>query len=376
MFETKTRSAVVAEDVKPKSRTKPLLALLAVVAIGALGALLFLRGRAPMEAPELEPSALPPPAMETIAVLPFKSLGTDGSDELTDGLAEEITSELTSLEGLQVVSSSTAASHARAEVGTQQIGERLGATHVVLGTVQWDDRDTREPRVRITPQLVRVADDIQIWSESFDRSASDPLDIQSEIAGAVARQVGMSILGWEGEEVLQALLEDQEVALPLPEAAPPETSPPVASRAAGSVRSLSPKSDGGDGSEDSQALAQGADTESDTASAEPAVGSVGLHVQFTSRVPDGVFTLYADDQQILKEQFQYEKKSRLLRPKRALGGFQATREISSATRTLRIYLLVDGESKLTTVSTAFAPGEDRNLIVELFRKGTIEARLE
>jgi serine/threonine protein kinase len=376
MFETKTRSAVVAEEEAPKSRTKPLLALLAIVVIGALATLFFLRGRTSVDAPELETAALPPPTMETIAVLPFKSLGADESDELTDGLAEEITSELTSLEGLQVVSSSTAASHARAEVGTQQIGERLGATHVVLGTVQWDDRDTRDPQVRITPQLVRVADDIQIWSERFDRSAADPLDVQSEIAGAVARQVGMSILGWEGEEVLQALLEDQEVALPLPEPEPSETPTRVASSAASSDRSSSPGSDAGGGADDSQGLDRDTDTESDIASAEPAVEPAMLHIQFTSRVPDGVLTLYADDRQILKEQFRYEKKSRLFRPKRALGGFQATREISSATRTLRIYLLVDGESKLTTVSTDLAPGEDRNLIVELFRKGTVEARLE
>ena len=375
MFETKTRVAVVPEEEAPKSRTKPLLALLAVVAVGALAVLFLLRGREPTMTPTPETDALPAPAKETIAVLPFKSLGGGESDELTDGLAEEITSELTSLEGLQVVSSATAASHARTEAGTQQIGERLGATHVVLGTVQWDDRESRDPRVRITPQLVRVADDIQIWSESFDRSAAEPLDVQSEIAGAVARQVGISVLGWEGEEVLKALLEDRQIALPVPEVETPRTPIPADP---GSTRGPQPASASAAAAETQAASGPAGETrpQGDTDPSETLIGTVTLDIAFTSRVPDGVLTLYADDQQILKQQFKYDKKSRFLRPKRALGGFEAHLEISSATRTLRIYLLVDGESKLTTIATDLAAGETRSLIIELFRKGTVEARLE
>jgi hypothetical protein len=87
-------------------------------------------------------------------------------------------------------------------------------------------------------------------------------------------------------------------------------------------------------------------------------------------------TLYADEEQILKEQFRYEKKSRLLRPKRPLGGFETTRKISSDIHSLRIYLLVDGESKLTTVSIDLSAGETRALIIEVLRKGAVEARLE
>ena len=103
---------------------------------------------------------------------------------------------------------------------------------------------------------------------------------------------------------------------------------------------------------------------------------VFLNIQFTSRVPDGVLTLYANEEQILKEQFRYEKKSRLLRPKRPLGGFETTRKISSDIQSLRIYLLVDGESKLTTVSAELSAGETRTLIIEVLRKGAIEASLE
>ena len=375
MFETKARTVVVPEQPPAKARTKPLLALLAVVAVGALAAIFFMRGQETPAASISETSALPPPAMETIAVLPFKSLGSDGSDELTDGLAEEITSKLTALEELQVVSSATAARHARADTGTQQIGERLGASHVVLGTVQWDDKDTPNPRVRVTPQLVRVADDIQIWSESFDRSADEPLDVQSEIAGAVVRQVGMSVLGWEGEEVLQALLEDLAVALPVPDAEPVQSTPTTSSRATSDSRSPD-QVEIADAADESAPLVTDADAPDGPSDLLPSTGPVTLEVHFTSRVPAGILTLYADDTQIIKEQFQYEKKSRLLRPKRALGGFDATREISSAIRTLRVYLLVDGESKLTTLSTEFLAGETRTLSIELFRKGTVEARLE
>jgi len=375
MFETKTRTVVATEPTSSKPRTRPLLALLAVVAIVALGALLFMRGQGIPETAAPETAALPPPAKETIAVLPFKSLGSEDSDDLTDGLAEEITSKLTTLEDLQVISSATAASHARADTGTQQIGERLGAAHVVLGTVQWDDRDTPNPRVRVTPQLIRVADDIQIWSESFDRSATEPLEVQSEIAGAVARQVGMSVLGWEGEDVLQALLDDQEVALPVPEAEPVQSTDTT--RTVSTSNSRRPvESTIADGADRAATLVSDAEAPEAPSNLAPANGPVNLEVYFTSRVPEGILTLYADDDQILKEQFRYERKSRLLRPKRALGGFETTREVSSGTRTLRIYALVDGESKLTTVPTDFLVGETRRLNIELLRKGTVEANLE
>ena len=375
MFETKTRSAVVTDQKPPGSRTKPLLALLAVVAVAALAALFVARGRQTAQIAVPETVALPPPAMETIAVLPFKSLGSDGRDDLTDGLAEEITSKLTALDDLQVVSTATAARHARAEIGTQQIGERLGAAHVVLGTVQWDDRDTANPRVRVTPQLIRVADDIQIWSESFDRSATEPLEVQSEIAGAVARQVGMSVLGWEGEDVLQALLDDQAVALPVPEIEPAE--PTITTRTVSTSDSREPGDLATtDAPKSTETLVADAGTTEDLSSLAPSTGPVTLEVHFTSRVPAGILTLYADDAQILKEQFRYEKKSRLLKPKRTLGGFDAIGEVSPATRTLRIYLLVEGESKLTTVPTEFRAGETRRLNIELLRKGKVEALLE
>jgi serine/threonine protein kinase/TolB-like protein len=375
MFETKARPAVLPEPRSPRSRTKPLLAILAVVVIVAVAALFLLRARQPASTPEPQSAASPPAVTETIAVLPFKSLGGEGGDDLTNGLAEEITSKLTDLEDLQVVSTATAARHARAETGTQLIGERLGATYVVLGTVQWDDSDTRNPQVRVTPQLVRVADDIQIWSDSFDRSAAQPLEIQSEIAGIVVRQVGVSLLGWEGEEVLQALLEDQEVDLPIPESEPTRFA--SATGGVGAASSQPPAgSEAGDASSRQQVIVTETELQSQPSAGDPAVGPVTLHIQFASRMPEGVLTLYADEKQILKEQFRYQKKSRLLRPKRSLGGFDTTREISSSTRTLRIYLLVEGESKLTTVTTDLLAGEERTLTIELFRKGTIEASLE
>jgi hypothetical protein len=220
-----------------------------------------------------------------------------------------------------------------------------------------------------------VADDIQIWSESFDRSAKEPLEVQSEIAGAVVRQVGVLLLGWEGEDVLQALLEDQEVALPVPETEPaPSTTTARGPSSTGSQPPAVGKPSGESG--DSMGITGETAPEVDSALQGTAAGAVFLNIRFTSRVPDGVLTLYADEEQILKEQFRYEKKSRLLRPKRPLGGFETTRKISSDIRSLRIYLLVDGESKLTTLRTELLAGETRTLSIEVLRKGAIEASLE
>jgi hypothetical protein len=187
--------------------------------------------------------------------------------------------------------------------------------------------------------------------------------------------VGISILGWEGEEVLKALLEDREIDLPVPEA---EAPPRPTSMASGTKPGPPPASGstGAAGPDAEPIPAGGTRPQGETGPEEAVAGTVILDLAFTSRVPDGVLTLYADDQQILKQQFKYDKKSRFLRPKRALGGFESRLQISSATRTLRIYLLVDAESKLTTLSTDLSAGETRRLIIELYRKGTVEARLE
>jgi len=82
----------------------------------------------------------------------------------------------------------------------KQVGEELGVDYVLEGSVRWA-RSDRGSRVRITPQLIRVADDSHLWADSYDRVIEDVLEVQSDIASQVVDQLGVTLGEREQEEV-------------------------------------------------------------------------------------------------------------------------------------------------------------------------------
>lgn len=118
-----------------------------------------------------------------VAVLPFENLGGPGDEFLGAGLAEEISGRLAELRGLDVVPSSLAFSAVDRKAGTVAIGRRLAADFLVTGGTRWDHATNR---VRVTPRVIRVADEAQIWAEVLDRGTGDLLRVQAEIAATVA----------------------------------------------------------------------------------------------------------------------------------------------------------------------------------------------
>lgn len=133
-------------------------------------------------------------SLKMMVVLPFENLGPPGDEYFADGITEEITSRLSSLQGLGIISRTSAKHFKQSQKTAKQIGEELGVDYVLDGTVQWDRSQDRKGRVRVTPQLIRVSDDTQLWSESFDRVIEDIFSVQAEIAEQVARQLDITIL--------------------------------------------------------------------------------------------------------------------------------------------------------------------------------------
>ena len=125
-----------------------------------------------------------------IVVLPFENLGAAEDEYFAAGMTEEIMSRVGRIEGLGVISRSSAFQYDRSGKTTQQIGEDLGVDYLLEGTVRW----AGEGRVRISPQLVRTRDDTSVWSESFDQVIDDVFEVQSQIAGSVADQLGMALV--------------------------------------------------------------------------------------------------------------------------------------------------------------------------------------
>ena len=126
-------------------------------------------------------------AEKSIAVLPFANMSDDRDNEyFSDGLSEEIINALTRLPGLRVIAR-TSAFRFRGEQDLRRVGEALGVRNVLEGSVR-----RAGERLRITAQLIDVADDSHIWSERFDREMTDVFEIQDEIAGAIVEKLHVS----------------------------------------------------------------------------------------------------------------------------------------------------------------------------------------
>jgi len=117
-----------------------------------------------------------------VAVLAFADLSSERDQGyFADGLAEEIIHQLARLEDLRVSARTSAFAFKGRDADVRAIGERLGVSAVLEGSVR-----KAGDRLRITAQLVDVRDGFHLWSETFDRPLGDIFAIQSEIARAVS----------------------------------------------------------------------------------------------------------------------------------------------------------------------------------------------
>jgi len=156
----------------------------------AIAVLLIDRFYAPDAPPE--PSQPVPTVREnTIAVMPFADMSRDRSQEyFGDGMAEEILNVLATVDGLRVTSRTTAFSLKGENLSIPEIAERLNVNYVVEGSVRSDGNF-----VRVTAQLIDVANDAHLWSETFDRELKGIFAIQDEISLAITNALKVRLLG-------------------------------------------------------------------------------------------------------------------------------------------------------------------------------------
>ncbi len=145
-------------------------------------------------APRQNETGPPAAAKKMLVVLPFENLGPPDIEYFADGITEEITSRLAALSGLGVISRTSAFQYKGAKKSIKQIGEELGVDYVLEGTVRWDKPGEGESRVRVTPQLIRVADDTHLWSDQYDEVLRDIFGVQSRIAAQVIEKLNISLL--------------------------------------------------------------------------------------------------------------------------------------------------------------------------------------
>ena len=130
-------------------------------------------------------------AIPSIAVLPFLNLSSDKENEyFSDGLAEEIINALTRLENLRVTARTSAFVFRDSQQNIRQIGETLHVSSVLEGSVRKAGK-----RVRISVQLIDVADGNTLWSERYDREMTDVFEIQDEISKAIVANLKVKLAG-------------------------------------------------------------------------------------------------------------------------------------------------------------------------------------
>jgi TolB-like protein/tetratricopeptide (TPR) repeat protein len=137
---------------------------------------------------------------QTIAVLPFVNMSDDSSNEyFSDGLTEELLNILAKIKELRVAGRTSSFAFKGKDEDLRLIGEKLNVKTILEGSVRKDDKRNR---IRITAQLINVADGYHLWSETYDRELDDIFAIQDEIAREVARALRITLLG-EDEERLE-----------------------------------------------------------------------------------------------------------------------------------------------------------------------------
>jgi len=143
-----------------------------------------------LEAPAAPP-AIAAEAVPSIAVLPFANLSADKENEyFSDGLAEEIINALTHVKGLRVIARTSSFAFRGKEYELGEIGSRLKVGAILEGSVRKAGN-----RVRVTAQLINVADESHLWSERYDRELADVFAVQDEIARAVVDALEVRLTG-------------------------------------------------------------------------------------------------------------------------------------------------------------------------------------
>jgi serine/threonine protein kinase/Tfp pilus assembly protein PilF len=143
-------------------------------------------------------------AQPSIAVLPFANLSADPENEyFSDGMSEEIINALTKLNGLHVVARTSAFAFKGKNEDIREIGKKLHVEHVLEGSVRKAGN-----RLRITAQLIKVADGYHLWSERFDRAMDDVFAIQDEISLAIVDKLKITLLEDEKDALAKRATEN------------------------------------------------------------------------------------------------------------------------------------------------------------------------
>ena len=181
---------IARDEYIPRWSTRKFAALIISVAILATGVPLVQLIRSKSISSTAVTAALTL-SQKSIAVLPLLNESGDPGDEyFSDGLSEELIAALGQVRGLKVIGRSSSFRFKDKNDDIKAIGEKLGVSTLLEGTVR-----KQGDRVRIVAELIDARDGSELWSRTFDRELKDIFVVQAEIAEAVATSLELTLLG-------------------------------------------------------------------------------------------------------------------------------------------------------------------------------------
>jgi len=136
---------------------------------------------------------------KSIAVLPFENRSEERANAyFAEGIQDEILTRLSKIADLKVISRTSTQHYKSAPENLREIARQLGVANILEGSVQKSG-----DAVRVNVQLIKAANDSQLWADTFDRKLTDIFSVESEVAKAIADQLRAKLTGQE-EQVIAA----------------------------------------------------------------------------------------------------------------------------------------------------------------------------
>ena len=190
--EVKKRQTITLQnDLYNSKRKKILLGVLAITLLIVMATFFYFKL---FNAAEL-------PKENTIAVLPFENLSTDeDSNIFTDGITEDILTNLSKLKQLHVISRTSVIKYKNSNKTVTEIAKELGVVYILEGSIR-----KKGDKIRVTAQLINAKTDEHIWADNYDKTITDIFAIQSEVSKEIV-----------GAMQFEISVEDQEILSDIP----------------------------------------------------------------------------------------------------------------------------------------------------------------
>ena len=142
----------------------------------------------------------------SVAVVPFVNMSSDKENEyFSDGITEELVNALANVEGLRVASRTSVFALKGKGLDARQIGERLNVNTLLEGSVRREGN-----ALRVTAQLINVADDVHMWSNSYDRELKSVFAVEDEIARSIVQTLRRKLVGGKSTALVKPSTVDLE----------------------------------------------------------------------------------------------------------------------------------------------------------------------